>query len=573
MLHPNDKALDATMELFSSSPGPFHTATATINGHAHVVFDLGPQTLRDYFDMATMHGDKTFIVFAEERYSFAQAHALAYRWAAAIQSRFGIAKGDRVALAMRNFPEWIFAFMGLTVLGAVVVPINAWWTGEEIAYAVDHSGARLIIADEERGRRLSEAQPHHPPIAAVRTAHQVAEQMHWVVMDDILASAEPRPYYIPPLTADDDATILYTSGSTGNPKGAVSTHRGAITGVMGLLMAGLASGAVEQQNGIAPPEQLVALLTVPLFHVTGSHAVFMPSILAGRALIFMYKWDPTEALRLIEAEKVTYFVGVPTMSLELMMHPDRDKYDLSSLRDVGAGGAARPAEHVARLAQAFKGKSPGLGYGLTETNALSVVARGEGYVERPASTGRPIKPLMKLRIVREDGTEAALGEAGEICMYTAACVRGYWHNPTATAAAFTEDGWFRTGDLGYLDEDGYLFIVDRKKDLIIRGGENISCVEVESALYSHPAVAEASVFGLPDERLGEIVGAVVYPKPGEKLDIEALKGVAAEKIASFKLPAKIWMVETPLPRLGSGKIDKVSLRKTYRDIFATAHAA
>ncbi|MFN3590568.1 MAG: class I adenylate-forming enzyme family protein, partial [Thermaurantiacus sp.] len=301
--------------------------------------------------------------------------------------------------------------------------------------------------------------------------------------------------------------------------------------------------------------------------------VMLVSVAIGRKMVIMHRWDAGEALRLIEKERATYFVGVPTMSLELMMHPDREKYDLSTLVDIAGGGAPRPAEHVERLAEAFPGKNPAIGYGLTETNGVGAGNLRQNYRLKPDSTGRPSKPLVEMQIVDDGGNPVPQGEVGEVCIRSAANVRGYWNKPEATAAAFTADGWFKTGDLGRFDEDGYLFIVDRKKDIIIRGGENISAVEVEAAIYAHPAVAEVSVFGLPDERMGEIVGAVVYLKPGEKLEAEALTEFVKRELAAFKVPARLWMAHEPLPKLGSGKIDKVSLRRHFREVHEGRAAA
>jgi acyl-CoA synthetase (AMP-forming)/AMP-acid ligase II len=340
---------------------------------------------------------------------------------------------------------------------------------------------------------------------------------------------------------------------------------------MNYLVAGLALLALSQQAGVTPPEQQVMLLNVPLFHITGSVPVLLVSIAIGRKMVIMHKWDAGEALRLIEKERATYFVGVPTMSLELMQHPDHDKYDLSSLVDIASGGAPRPPEHVERLAKTFEGKHPVQGYGLTETNGVGAGNFRDNYRNKPSSTGRAAAPLVELRIDNGEGPVGPglpFNTVGEVCIRTACNCRGYWNKPEATLAAFPGDGWFRSGDLGYLDEEGYLFIVDRKKDIIIRGGENISCQEVESAIYVHPAVAEASVFGLPDERLGEIVGAVVYVKPGALLEPADLYDFVARDLASFKVPARIWLSPEPLPKLGSGKIDKVTLRKHYRAIHA-----
>jgi long-chain acyl-CoA synthetase len=560
-----DLVYDAMAATLMQPDQPFAVGRAMVRGNEMAVFTAAPTTLREYFMAGLAFGARDFLIYQNERYSFVETHAKALHYGAALQSQFGIAKGDRVAIAMRNFPDWVFAFIGLTTIGAVVVPMNAWWRAEELAYGLQNSGARLVIADEERARRIMSIEGAMPPVTVVRTSHAVAEELNVTVFEDILAASPLAPLYLPPLVPEDDATILYTSGSTGHPKGAVATHQGAVHGVMGLLHNGATVLALDAQSATPPPSHPIALLAVPLFHVTGSHAVFMTSVAAGRTLVFMHKWDAGEALRLIEKERITYFVGVPTQSLELLTHPEREKFDLSSWRDVGAGGAARPPEHVKRIADTFRDKRPAIGYGMTETNALSVVNYGAGYVEKPSSTGRVIRSITEMKIALDDaGIEAATGAVGEIWWRSAALIRGYWRNPLATAEAFTPDGWFKSGDMGYFDADGYLFIVDRKKELIIRGGENIAPVEVEAAIFAHPAVAEAAVFGLPDERLGEIVGAVVYPKPGEALTDDALLDFVATRLASFKIPARLWIVSEPLPRLGTGKIDKVAIKKLYR---------
>jgi acyl-CoA synthetase (AMP-forming)/AMP-acid ligase II len=307
----------------------------------------------------------------------------------------------------------------------------------------------------------------------------------------------------------------------------------------------------------------VALLSVPFFHVTGAVPLMLTSLAIARTMVLMPKWDAGEALRLIERHKVTYFLGVPTMSLELLVHPERDNFDLSSLTDLGAGGAPRPAAHVERMRREMGAAQPALGYGLTETNATGCSNFWTNYAEKPESTGRA-QPFVEVAIMDDARAPVPTGAHGEVALRSAANMRGYWRNEAATRAAVTEDGWFLTGDIGYLDEDGYLFIVDRKKDIIIRGGENISCQEVEAAIYAHPAVAEACVFGLADERLGEVPGAVVYLEPGETLDAQALKDFVAERLAAFKQPAAVWVHEEPLPKLGTGKIDKVGLRERYR---------
>jgi acyl-CoA synthetase (AMP-forming)/AMP-acid ligase II len=570
-----DAALDEVIAGIIAPGGALAVAPTPVRGVSLPVFAAAPPTMREYlaFFFATQ-AEKEFLVFGEERLTFAEVYARSLKFAAMLQHRHGIAKGDRVGVAMRNYPEWVIAYCAVVHMGAVCIPMNAWWTAEEMAYGISDSGARLVVADEERARRLATLSCT-AKVITVRTSSEVAEQLGFVRAEDELAVSPQTLWYLPELTPEDDCTIMYTSGSTGSPKGAVSTHRAQVSGSMNYLVTGLALLELSAKQGIAPAEQQVMLLNVPLFHITGLVPVLLVSIAIGRKMVIMHKWDAGEALRLIEKERCTYFVGVPTMSLELMQHPDRKKYDLSSLVDIASGGAPRPPEHVERLAHEFEGKHPVQGYGLTETNGVGAGNIRENYRNKPASTGRASAPLVEIRIADGDGAVGAAlpaGTIGEVCIRTVANCRGYWNKPEATAAAFVGDGWFRSGDLGYLDAEGYLFIVDRKKDIIIRGGENISCQEVEGAIYAHPAVAEASVFGLPDDRLGEIVGAVVYPKPGEPLDPDALISLLKDTMAAYKVPAKVWIATEQLPKLGSAKIDKVSLRKHYRAVWANTPA-
>ncbi len=564
-----DQQIDAVIGQITAPGGPLAVGHASVGGVDLPVFTAAPATMRDYLAFFfAANGAKEFLVYQGERLTFAEVHAASVRVASVLQAR-GIAKGDRVAIAMRNYPEWITAYCGALILGAVAVPLNAWWRGEELAYGIAHSGTRLVVADEERARRLAALPGFAVPVLTVRTAAAVAAGLGFERMDDALAAAPPAPWYWPPVAPDDDATIMYTSGSTGEPKGAVSTQRAIVGGALNYLVTGLALLQLSAAAGVTPPEQQVMLLNVPLFHITGSVPVLLVSIAIGRKMVIMHKWDAGDALRLIAEEHATYFVGVPTMSLELMNHPDRGKYDLSSLVDIASGGAPRPPEHVERLLGAFPGKHPVQGYGLTETNGVGAGIYRDNYLAKPSSTGRAAAPLVEIGIFDPDGDARLPAEAvGEVAIRSVANCRGYWRNPAATAAAFVADGWFRTGDLGRLDGDGYLFIVDRKKDIIIRGGENISCQEVEAALYAHPAVAEASVFGLPDARLGEIVGAVVHRKPGASLEAEALIQFAGRSLAGFKVPAQVWFAPDPLPKLGSAKIDKVALRGVYRALYA-----
>jgi long-chain acyl-CoA synthetase len=571
MRTPLDDAMDRIFDALTSTGAQFEVGKAVVRGTELPVFAKAPPTMREYFmALVPMHADKEFVVYGDERYTFGQVYAQAIKIAAALQARYGLAKGDRVAIAMRNYPEWISCYIGLLHLGCVVVPLNAWWQPEELLYGLKDSGARLVIADEERARRLASLAHNPAQMLVVRVGHALAEDKGWIRLEEVLDGAPDKPWFLAPLSPEDDASIMYTSGSTGFPKGAVSTHRGKVSGIFNYLASGLVMLQLAVESGITLPAQQVVLLNVPLFHITGSLPVMLLSIAIGRKLVIMHKWDAGEALRLIQDEKCTYFVGVPTMSLELMQHPDRDKYDLSTLVDIAGGGAPRPAEHVKRLVEAFKGKHPAIGYGLTETNGVGAGNLRGNYINKPTSTGRPSRPLVEMKIADDEGNALGADQIGEVWIRSAANVRGYWNKPKETDAAFTADGWFKTGDLGTFDEDGYLYIVDRKKDIIIRGGENISCIEVEAAIYGHPSVAEACVFGLPDDRLGEIVGAVVYLKPGEQVEPSALIDFVRGTLAAYKVPARLWVAAEPLPRLGSAKIDKVALRKLYRETVAAA---
>jgi acyl-CoA synthetase (AMP-forming)/AMP-acid ligase II len=514
-----------------------------------------PATLPILFDaFSILHGEVEAVVAGEERIRFAALDREANRLARILAGSWNVGKGDRVAIAMRNCPAWIVSYMAVIKAGGIATLINGWWQAEEMRHALGLTEPALIIADEARASRLA-AGGCTIPAVALPVDRPLAE-----ALAPLLARGGEAD--LPEIAAEDDATILFTSGSTGLAKGAVSTHRAVTTAVYGYAIGLATLLAIKERQGETPANQPKTLVNVPLFHVTGEVPVLLNSFVIGRTMVLMPKWDAGEALRLIEKEKITYFVGVPTMSLELMQHPDRDRYDLSSLTDIAAGGAARPVAHVQRLEKAFKGAQPALGYGLTETNAIGCSNFWSNYHDKPASTGRPHRPIVEMAILGEGDRHLPPGERGEIAIRSAANFRGYWHDEAATRAAFTADLYLKTGDVGYLDEDGYLFIVDRKKDIIIRGGENISVQEVEAAIYSHAGVSEASVFGVPDERLGEVPAAVVYSEDGAVEKGELLEFLARH-IAQFKLPVHVWVAEAPLPKLGTGKIDKVSLRRLY----------
>jgi acyl-CoA synthetase (AMP-forming)/AMP-acid ligase II len=558
--------LEQAVAALTAEGQPFALEEVEIRGHRYRSYVNQPANLAEYLKLMANHGDKEFVVMGDERYSFAQGLQNGAAFAAALRDRYGVAQGDRVAIAMRNNPQWMFAFIGAVLAGAIVVPMNSWWTTEELEYGLEDCGARVVVVDPQRAERL---QPFAGRLGLqlvgvgdfATSGLDVADFMG--LLGDYAGAQAPRLAIGP----DDDACIMYTSGSTGHPKGAVQTHRSVLAALYSWLLLGNATNVASRDGqrpdpGAAARYPPCALMTVPLFHATGSHSLFLLSLIIGRKIVLMYKWDVQEAMRLIEAERVTNFNGVPTMSAELQAAARDSTYDLSSLKEIYAGGAARPPDQVKKITQAFRGSSAGIGYGLTETNALGAVNSGAFYLAKPGSTGRVVPAVTDFRIVGENGGELPPGERGEVCIRSAANVRGYWNKPEATAAAFI-DGWFHSGDVGYMDEDGFLYIVDRIKDIIIRGGENISCIEVEAVIYAHEAVEEAAVFGLPDERLGESVGAAVVLREGCELTAQELQSYLAEHLAAFKIPRHIWFHRDKLPRIASGKIFKRQLKTDY----------
>ena len=556
-----DRQYDAELANVTGPGGPVQLGR---DAEGRVIVENFPSTLPALFDLFCMlHAATEAVVADGERLTFAELNEQATRVAKALAGGFGIAKGDRVAIAMRNCPAWIVTYMGVLKAGAVATLVNGWWQADELRHGLGLTTPKLVIADAPRAKRLADT-----GLAGEHVVLPVEKKLGEALAPLLARGGEDSA--LPAVAPEDDATILFTSGSTGLAKGALSTHRAVTTGIYAYSISLLVLLRIMESEGRTPGNPPRTLVNVPLFHVTGEVPVLLNSFVIGRTMVLMAKWDPGEALRLIQDEHVTYFVGVPTMSLELMQHPDRDKYDLSSLTDIAAGGAARPIAHVKRLQESFRSARPALGYGLTETNAAGCGNFWQNYADKPASTGRPHRPIIEIAILGEDDRHLASGETGEIGIRSAANFRCYWNDPDSTEAAFTADGYMRTGDVGYLDPDDYLFIVDRKKDIIIRGGENISCQEVEASIYSCPAVSEASVFGVPDERLGEVPAAVIYSEDDRSLDAEALRTFLAGRIAQYKIPEYIWVHHEPLPKLGTGKIDKKALREHYREELAKA---
>jgi acyl-CoA synthetase (AMP-forming)/AMP-acid ligase II len=515
-----------------------------------------PATLPLFFKtFCALNANVEAVVAGDERLTFAQLDEISDRLAHGLVAR-GIAKGDRVAIAMRNCPAWIIGYMAALKAGAVATLLNGWWQPHELEHALQLTEPGLVLADAPRAKRIAESCNG----CAVETIEidKPAEEAFASLLGNAGGDAA-----LPDIHPEDDATILFTSGSTGEAKGAVSTHRAVTTGVYAYATSLMVLRGILESEGRPPANPLKTLVVVPLFHVTGEVPVMLNSFVISRGMVLVPKWDAGEALRLIEKEKITYFVGVPTMSLELMNHPDRGNYDLSTLTDIAAGGAPRPVSHVDRLRQSFPNSQPALGYGLTETNAVGCGNFWDNYAAKPASTGRAQVPFVEVAILGEADRHLPVNERGEIAIRSAANISGYWRNEAATRAAFTDDGFIRTGDIGYLDEDGYLFIVDRKKDIIIRGGENISAAEVEAALYGCEGVAEAAVFGIADDRLGEIPVAIMHRREGSSLTEDDLRAFLDGRLSTFKIPAKMVFSDAPLPRLGTGKIDRLALKQKY----------
>lgn len=538
---------------------PFELTETEVFGVKMEVFKNAPPNLALALQGARAHGDATFLLYEGERYSFARVMDEVDGLAHLLVNVYGVKKGDRVAVAMRNYPEWIISFAAIISVGAVNVSFNAWWTEDEMKFALEDSGAKVLIGDQQR----------------IDTAHHVARAMgvkmliarpETEVGPDIDEWSKAVRSGLGPLVADiqpdDDCTILYTSGTTGRPKGAVSTHRAVVNSLMAFSARnGVLSLASDPEDKLMSQSEFPTsfILIVPLFHVTGCVPVMLSCFVAGLKLVIMYKWDAGKALPIIQEERITNFVGVPTQSWDLVNHPDFDKFDTSSLKAVGGGGAPAPATLVDKVAKSIKKGGPQLGYGMTETNAFGPGNTGKFYTDRPTSTGRAIRPMQLA--VWDPVTKKPLGpnEYGEIMMFGPMLIRGYWNRPDATAETI-ENGWLHTGDGGYIDDDGFLYIKDRIKDMILRGGENVFCTEVEGSIYEHPAVYEAAVFGVPHERLGEEVAVAVFPKDGAAFTAEDLWKFLDGKISSFKVPNHVVVMNEPLPRNAAGKFLKTALR-------------
>ena len=552
-------------------PGlPFELEEIEVRGVRTRAWKNAPPSLAAVLDRSAGYGERAFLVLDDERLSHAGHHRAVCRFAQALRERYGVGRGERVAIAMRNLPEWSVAFWAVTAIGAIAVPLNAWLTAGELAFCVEDSGACVVVADGQRADLLAACgeAPGLRGIVVVRG--EGGERSGRVALwEDVLAAA---PADAPPPDAaiepDDDATIFYTSGTTGTPKGAVGTHRNIVSNVMAVAYRGavrqLCRGVTPAWLG-GPQPHPVTLVPVPFFHVTGCHAILAPGLFGGSALVLMHRWDPDGALALIESERVTHFTGVPGMVLQMLESPRFAAHDTSSLIGANYGGTPPPPRLPERIAELLPQAEAENGYGLTEASSLVSYNAGESYRRHPDGAGVPT-PICDLRIVDEAGATLPAGARGEVCVKGPNIVRGYWNRPEASAETF-RDGWLHTGDIGRLDEEGKLFLLDRAKDMLIRGGENVYCVEVENALCSHPAVMDAAVIGKPHPVLGQEVAAVVCAVPGRDLDEAALIEHCRARLAAFKVPVAIDVRSEPLPVNANGKVVK---RQLQEELFAIA---
>ena len=547
------------LQVLTAPGSTFERKEIIVAGRKCLGFARGPRTLRDLF--AEEDSKATFVVYREERLSYAEFWNRSCQVAAVLAKTYGVSKGDRVAIAMRNYPEWLTVFAGITSLGAVAVAINSLWQSDELLYALEDSDAGVLVADDERIDRLSRAPSENMHrldlrIISVRAKKQT-DLLNVRTLEEDLDVVDAAEMPSVDLTPEDDATIFYTSGSTGRPKGVLSCHANILSAVLAIQL-DMEIEKLEDER-IAIP-QAVALVATPLFHVNACHGGFLLSLLLRRRIVLMYKWVPEEAATLIARERVTFINAPSTMTDDLARTAERSKADLSSLAAIGGGGAPRPPTLVSRLKNSFPNSSIFTGWGMTETNVLGANIFGTDYARRPGSCGRPSVGI-EFRVIGDQGVIAETGEIGELQVRGASVFKRYWNKPDADVEAFDGD-WFRTGDIACIDDEGFVYIKDRIKDIVIRGGENIGCGAVEAAIVEHPAVLEACVYGVPDDRFGEELGATVFAT--ERFEHDALRLFLAPRLAAFEIPKYLFISKKPLSRLATGKIDKRLLREEGR---------
>lgn len=562
-MHEGSRVELSLRDAISQVTGPgqlFEVTERSVDGVTRRVFTNAPATLRDIFDGAR-GAHETFLVYEDEEWTFEDVMVAVDGFADALVRHYGVRHGDRVGIAMRNIPEWVVAFAAIVSVGGIAVSLNAWWTADELDFAICDADLKVLVADPERClRALESCRRRQVPVVVARGDANVAAEAgvaHWV---DVVVPGAQMPRV--DVSSADDATILYTSGTTGRPKGAVSTHD-AICQTLMAFSAGIIIEGRRQGPRDHPADYPTSfILIVPLFHVTGCVPVMLSCFSWHFKLVMMHHWNPETALGLIEQHRITNVVGVPTQAWDLLNSPRLSHFDTSSLTTVGGGGAPAAPTLVARVEEAFVNGRPNLAYGMTETNAYGPQNYGDDYQYRPSSTGQTPTVVMDVEIRDGSGRVLAPRDVGEIWVAGPTLFRGYWRQPEATVEALIS-GWLRTGDVGFLDEEGFLFIEDRLKDMILRGGENVYCAEVEAALYEHPAIFEAAVCGLPDERLGESVAAVVVVRENFQLDEAQLTEFLSTRLARYKIPTRVVFTNHRLFTNATGKISKVDLAQRY----------
>lgn len=542
----------------TSQGAPFEVQQVTLSdGRSVAAYRNAFQNLAQVIDAGRVHGAAEFMVYGEDRWTFDRFFAAADALASRLQKQCGIKPGDRVAIAMRNRPEWAVAFAAIALLGAVPVPLNSFGLSSELMANLEDTRPVMLICDADRHARISQA------IAQTVIKVVVVDGEGGDISWSELTAGGHDGFVSPQLSADEPALILFTSGATSRAKGVESTHRAVCQGIFNIDFIG-AVAAMTSPDAIAAimarQLQPTILSAVPLFHVSGLHAQLLVSLRHGRRLIFVHRWEPEKAAELIRKEKVTQFNGAPSMVQQLIGLPGFEQPESSgNLSGVGFGGAGLHPRLIDEVLAKFKGRMSGIGFGLTESNGVCAGSSGRMFEAHPRSSG-VLSPIIEVRIADLDGTALPIGEPGEVWLRGVTLMERYCGDAEATAKAM-QGGWFHTGDIGVLDDEGFLTIVDRIKDVINRSGEKIAAAEVEACLLQHEALEEAAVFSMPHEVTGEQVVAVVVGKTGSQVTPELLREFVAQRLAGYKVPSRIVVRAEPLPRNPAGKMLKASIRK------------